>query len=47
LAFDHIPVFLRCHYSGMREIRPPSEGNQAAARRWVAHRQQQENPNVT
>ena len=25
-AFDHIPVFLRCHYRSMRKIRPSAEG---------------------
>jgi hypothetical protein len=42
-AFDHIPVFLRCHHSGMRKIRPSGESDQAAVRGWVTHSQQQEN----
>jgi hypothetical protein len=32
LACDHIPVFLRCHHSSMRKIRPSGEGDQAAVR---------------
>jgi hypothetical protein len=42
-ALDHIPVFLRCHYPSMRKTCPSAEGDQAAVRRWVAYRQQQEN----
>jgi len=46
-AFDHVPVFLRCHYRSMRKVRQSAEGDQAAVRRWVTYRQQQKTPSVT
>jgi hypothetical protein len=46
-ALDHIPVFLRCHYSCMGKICPSAEGDQAAVRRWVTHRQRKKIPSVT